>query len=273
MRPSPRRELSSSAFNSSACVPAAEHASGDLLARMDADDIAAPARIERQVALLESVPAMAACGTLIQYIPPEAVRNGARRYARWINGVVSHEDIRRDLFVECPLPHPTLVVRRAAYERVGRYQHVSWPEDYDLLLRLAEAGYRLGKVPEQLLAWREGPDRLSRVDERYSDTAFRRCKAYYLTRRIGDRPIVVWGAGPVGKAFARALLALDRSIAAFVDLDPRKIGQSIHGAPVIPPSAIEDTKSPRGNPGIAERGGVSRARGVLRGSIGHSLAV
>jgi hypothetical protein len=44
---------------------------------------------------------------------------------------------------------------------------------------------------------------------------------------------VVWGAGPVGKRFARALLAAGTPLRAFVELDPRKIGQEIHGAPVL----------------------------------------
>ena len=44
---------------------------------------------------------------------------------------------------------------------------------------------------------------------------------------------VIWGAGPVGKAVARALLDVGAVVLAFVDLDPRKLGQEIHGAPVI----------------------------------------
>jgi FlaA1/EpsC-like NDP-sugar epimerase len=105
---------------------------------------------------------------------------------------------------------------------------------------LWESGYELGKVPEVLLEWRERPDRLSRTDERYSADAFRRCKARFIGRRIAGREVVVWGAGPVGKAFARALKTEGHDIAAFVDLDPRKIGQTIHGAPVVHPSAIAE---------------------------------
>jgi hypothetical protein len=45
---------------------------------------------------------------------------------------------------------------------------------------------------------------------------------------------VVWGAGPTGKAFARELLAAGTPLAAFVEVDPRKLGKQIHGAPVVP---------------------------------------
>jgi glycosyltransferase involved in cell wall biosynthesis len=221
-----------------ALCTAAERAQGALLARMDADDIAMPKRLARQVAFLDANPDVAACGTRVRYIPRHLVRDGARRYERWINGVVLPDEIERDLFVECPIPHPSLVVRRAAFEQAGGYRDAGWPEDYDLVLRLWQEGHRLGKVPEVLLEWREGGERLSRTDPRYGEDAFRRCKVHYLKRRVAGRPVVVWGAGPVGKAFARTLHAAGERVVAFVDLDPRKIGQTIHAAPVIRPSDI-----------------------------------
>ncbi len=219
---------------------AAKRSRGELLARMDADDIADPQRLEMQVQLLDSNPEIGACGTLIRYFPRSDVRDGAQRYEAWINSVVSHDEIERDLFVECPIPHPTLVLRREAFEHVGGYRDIGWPEDYDLVLRLWESGHGFGKVAEQLLRWRESPQRLSRVDARYSEDAFRRCKAHYLDKRISGRRVVVCGAGPVGKAFALALQANGHTIAAFVDLDPRKIGQTIHGAEVVHPDEVGD---------------------------------
>jgi threonine dehydrogenase-like Zn-dependent dehydrogenase len=48
----------------------------------------------------------------------------------------------------------------------------------------------------------------------------------------GFERVVVWGAGPVGKAFARELGEL---VVAFVDVDPRKIGKTIYGARVVVP--------------------------------------
>ncbi len=222
----------------SALNTAAAAARGELLARMDADDVSVSTRLERQLSIMDTQPDLVACGTRVRYVPRDLVRDGALRYERWVNSVITPEDMHRDLFVECPIPHPSLMVRRSAFELVGGYREMGWPEDYDLLLRLWEAGYRFGKVPEVLLEWREQPDRLSRTDSRYAEDAFRRCKVHFLRLRIAGRPVVVWGAGPVGKAFARALQHEGHKVAAFVDLDPRKIGQTIHGAPVVPPAAI-----------------------------------
>ncbi|HSJ15710.1 MAG TPA: glycosyltransferase [Longimicrobiales bacterium] len=215
-------------------------ARGEIVARMDADDVADPARLDAQLQLLDADPGLAACGTGVCYFPRAIVRDGARRYERWLNGLTDDAAIRRDLFVECPIAHPTLAARRSALEAVDGYQDHGWPEDYDLVLRLAAAGPRLGNVPAVLHHWRERPDRLSRVDPRYSEEAFRRCRLHHLRPRL-DRSdgVVVWGAGPVGKGYARALRADGVPLRAFVDLDPRKIGQTIHGAPVVAPAAID----------------------------------
>jgi hypothetical protein len=52
---------------------------------------------------------------------------------------------------------------------------------------------------------------------------------------------VVWGAGPVGKSFARELVRTGRRVAAFVDVDPRKLGKRVYGIPVLPAA-----EAPRG---------------------------
>jgi cellulose synthase/poly-beta-1,6-N-acetylglucosamine synthase-like glycosyltransferase len=242
-----------------ALVSALDAAAGELIARMDADDVAEPDRLARQVALLDARPDVVACGTRVRYFPRGAVRDGARRYEQWLNALTEPEELARDIFVECPIAHPTLVARRAALEAVGGYRDAGWPEDYDLVLRLWAAGGRLANVPAVLLRWRERPDRASRTDPRYSADAFRRCKVHHLRRTLlrapeaagaagggeaagpegaAPRPAVVWGAGPVGKHFARELIRQGVPLAAFVDLDPRKIGQQVYGVPVVAPAEI-----------------------------------
>jgi glycosyltransferase involved in cell wall biosynthesis len=213
---------------------AAAHAAGDLLARMDADDIAHPERLAKQVALMDAEPDVVACGTQIRYVPRTGLKDGARRYEAWINSVITRHEIERDLFVECPIPHPTLMVRHAAFPG---YREGPFPEDYDLLFRLRGP---FAKVPEVLLDWRDSATRLSRTEVRYAPEGFRRLKARYLSAlRAYAKPVVVWGAGPVGKAFALELQRIPVPVVAFVDLDPRKVGQRIHGAPVVAPENID----------------------------------
>jgi glycosyltransferase involved in cell wall biosynthesis len=238
-------------------------ARGTLVARMDADDIADPARFERQVLTLGDNPDLAACGTGIRYFPSDRVRDGARRYESWINSLHSHQHIQRDIFIECPIPHPTLMIRRNVLLAVGGYRDMGWPEDYDLILRVWADGHRMANLPDVLYHWREGDGRASRTDPRYHPDRFRQVKVHFLRKTLlaGGRDAVVWGAGPIGKAFARDLATAGTRIAAFVDIDPRKIGQEIHGAPVIEPGTIG-----------AYAGDRSRRRPLVLGAVGQEGA-
>jgi len=238
------------------------------LARMDADDVSEPARLTAQLALMEARPELVACGCGVTYFPHDTVREGALRYQAWINAAVTPEEIERELFVECPLAHPTFFLRASAVEAAGGYRDRGWPEDHDLLLRLWAAGGRLGKVAEPLLRWREGPDRLSRTDARYGPEAFLACKVHHLGRTLlqGKTGVVVWGAGPVGKAAARALASSGTTVLAFVEVDPRKIGQEIHGAPVLDASGGLGIRGGLHLAAVGQPGARERVRGLLRGA-------
>jgi len=217
-------------------------AKGRYLARMDADDVSEATRFEKQRALLENDPDLAGCGAGVRYFPREALRDGGLRYEAWLNGIRTPDDVERNLFVECPLPHPTFFLRSSAVSEVGGYVDRGWPEDYDLVMRLWASGSRFGVVDRVLLHWREREDRASRQLAAYAPEAFRRCKVHYLLSTLArDREgLVVWGAGPLGKAFAQEVQRQGGRVRAFVDLDERKIGQSIHGATVIPPSRVNE---------------------------------
>jgi FlaA1/EpsC-like NDP-sugar epimerase len=122
-------------------------------------------------------------------------------------------------------------------------------------------------VPEVLLDWRERPERLSRTQPAYGPDAFRRCKAHHLARSLlsGRDGIVVWGAGPTGKTFARALAAEGVRLRAFVDLDPDKIGQEIHGAPVIEPDGIARYRGAFCAAAVGQPGARAEIRAALTG--------
>ena len=62
-----------------------------------------------------------------------------------------------------------------------------------------------------------------------------RCKVHYLLEAFPAvlEGALIWGAGPVGKALARELVGRGTRLSAFAEVDPRKIGQRIHDAPVL----------------------------------------
>lgn len=212
-------------------------ARGAFLARLDADDVALPARLERQLALLAANPRMGLCGCRVRMVGGP-LRRGRLEYEEWLNGLTDWESIRRHLFVECPVAHPAFLMRREAFEQCGGYRDAGWAEDYDLVLRMVEGAWELGNVAEVLLEWREAPHRLSRVDARYAPETFRALKRHFLKRwhLRGDRPLVQWGAGDVGKRWLREWGA--RRPAVVVDIEPRRVGQRIHGVRVVAPESL-----------------------------------
>jgi hypothetical protein len=243
-------------------------ARGIYLARMDGDDVSEPDRLAAQHALMESDPGTALCGCGVAYFPTSSVRGGSLRYERWMNACRTPDDIARNVFVECPVAHPTFFMRADAVARVGGYRDAGWPEDYDLVLRLWSVGERLAKVSERLLRWRESADRLSRNDVRYRTEAFLACKVHYLRRTLlaGGRKAVVWGAGPIGKSAARALRAAGTEVGAFVELNPRQLGQRIHGAPVVGIEAAFEIEGVLHLAAVGQPGARERLRGLLAGA-------
>lgn len=206
-----------------------------LVARMDADDVARPGRLALQAERLERDPGVDVLGCRVELVGASR-SEGMRAYVGWLNGLLDHEAIVRDLLVESPLVHPSVAMRTQTLRGLGGWRAFDGPEDYDLWLRAREAGLRFAKLPEILLAWRDRETRLTRTDPRYAPERFRALKVEALLRGAlaGARPAVIWGAGPIGKGFARALLDAGRSVRAFVEVDPRKLGRVIHGAPVVP---------------------------------------
>ena len=213
-----------------------------LIARMDADDVADSTRLEEQLGFLTEHRGLAACGTGVEYFPRDQMGSGLERYERWINSLRTPAEIRRDLLVECPIAHPTLMIRKTVLDAVGGYRDEGWPEDYDLILRLHLAGLRCANLHAVLLAWRVTATRLSDRAPQYDADAFRRCRVHFLRHGFlpPSRPIVVWGAGRVGKAVARELIRQGIQPAAFIDLDPRKIGQEMHGARVLGAGELDE---------------------------------
>ena len=209
-----------------------------LIARMDADDLAASRRLELQRRFLTQHPGVGVVGSQVVMAPLRLVTDGMARYRDWLNQLLSPAQIRRELWVESPLCHPSVMMRAELLRGVGGYRERGWPEDYDLWLRLDEAGVAMAKVDRPLLLWREGEQRLTRQSPSYEREQFLRLKLHHLERRLSGRKVLVWGAGMEGKPWLRALKKRGLLADHAVDIDPRKLGQIIHGCHVIRPEAL-----------------------------------
>jgi len=209
------------------------------VARMDADDLMHRDRLAAQRQALDAAPELAAVGTHVRLFPRRQLGAGRRAYEHWLNSIDSPERLRAEAFVECPLAHPTLMIRRDTVTAFG-YRDCDWPEDYDLLLRLLTGGHGVGVVPRRLLSWRDTPERLSRTAPRYDIGCFTACKAAFLATTFlgGADTYVLWGFGHTGRALLHALRVHGKRPTHIVEVHPGRVGNIIHGAPVIAPEDL-----------------------------------
>jgi hypothetical protein len=211
-----------------------EAAQGRYVARLDADDLAHPDRLRVQVDAARAH-GWDVCASLVRCFPRATLSDGLVRYERWQNALVGHADMARERFVESPVVHPTVLFERRRVLDVGGYRDLGWPEDYDLWLRLFAAGARFGKVARVLTAWRDHPGRYTRQSACCAADAFRDCKAAHLQAGPLATAPGFWmaGTGRDAKRLAPRLVARGARLRGWLDINPRRLGQRIHGAPVL----------------------------------------
>jgi glycosyltransferase involved in cell wall biosynthesis len=239
---------------------------GEYIARMDADDLMHTERLVKQAAYLDAHPEVDLVSCHVTGFPSIKLREGFRIYIEWMNALVSHEDICREIFVESPLCHPSVMFRKQVVVDLGGYQEHGWPEDYDLWLRMYLTGHKFAKLPEVLLEWREHPNRLTRTDSRYSVENFIRAKVYYLTRGplAGRDAVILWGAGMMGRRISKHLMRAKVPLVAFVDVDHKKIGRTLRGLPIISPEELLEWWKRYERPGVLAAVGARGARQLIR---------
>lgn len=221
-----------------------DKATASYIARMDADDISLPQRLQKQTSYLDQHPKTGVVSCLVQsFGSTERGGKGYKRHIDWLNSLTDPDTIKINRFIESPVAHPSVMFRRELIQKYGGYKKGQFPEDYELWLRWLERGVLIDKIPELLLKWRDEDNRLSRTDTRYSFEAFYRIKAEYLARWLQlhnphHPDIIVWGAGRTSRKRADMLVDYGINITHYIDIDPNKIGHTVHGRPVLDPMEI-----------------------------------
>lgn len=153
-------------------------AKGELIARMDADDISLPQRFEQQVAFLNHHPEVVAVGSDVLDCDGLGWPISRRSLPTEHSSIDSWHLSGRG----GGIMHPAAMLRRSAFAEVGGYdEDLSIAQDYDLWLRLAEVAC-LGNIPEVLLRYRLHPSAItahraeeqSRAKQRILRSAYRR---------------------------------------------------------------------------------------------------
>lgn len=141
------------------------------IARMDADDVAAPDRLARQWERLQAEPDLVLLGAAVWMTDPAGRRLKPFRLPETDAGV------RQDLWEgRSPgLVHPVVVMRKATVEAVGGYRSAyQWVEDIDLFCRMLEQG-RGANLPERLLDYRQHAHSVNQRHQRQQRELHLRC--------------------------------------------------------------------------------------------------
>ncbi|UXX78061.1 glycosyltransferase [Reichenbachiella carrageenanivorans] len=198
---------------------------GKYIARMDADDVAHPERLERQFNHLESNLSLSISATQVKYQSEKDTPDDFEHFVQWSNSLISWDNIYHNRFVEFPIVNPTLMFRKSILDEVGYLREGNFPEDYEWFLRTTSKNHKIEKLPLPLLDWHDSPHRLTRTDDRYDTDAFFNIKTKYLAQHlisINQEEVWIWGAGKLGFKRSQLLLQEGITIAGYIDIKKTK---------------------------------------------------
>lgn len=147
-------------------------AKGDFIALMDADDIAAPTRFEKQITLLKNNPEIGVCGTGFTFF-------GSKKN-KTIKHSTTHDAIKVSFLHSCNLGNPTVMFKKEVLGDLKFDNDFVPAEDYDLWSRLL-AKTNFHNIPESLLNYRQHDTNISKTKIDNVNRSVKRVKINQLT--------------------------------------------------------------------------------------------
>lgn len=140
--------------------------SGDLVARMDPDDIAMSTRFAKQLSVFQKNPMIDICGSWIGEFDNNPEQMVLRQLPQENEKIIAYAKWRN------PLAHPSVMYRKQSILDVGGYPSVDKAQDYLLWVMGILKGYELFNIPEPLLLFRSGNAHMDRRGWSYFKSEF-----------------------------------------------------------------------------------------------------
>ena len=154
---------------------------GPYIARVDADDIVLPTRLEKQFAFLESHPAIDACSTWM-----EIFYDGGGQASHVVPKPAEDAAIKTALVQYCAMSHPATMFRKSFFDDVGVFDtRLDFAEDYDLWCRGALLGKRYANLEEVLTRYRQHAGQVGRQKRELQYQRDLQVKRKYISALLG----------------------------------------------------------------------------------------
>lgn len=217
---------------------------GDLITRMDSDDIMRKNKLEILTKnLMQYGKGHVALG-LVNYFSFEGIKEGYKNYELWLNELTKTGENFSDIYKECVIPSPCWMVFRSDLIACDAFNPNRYPEDFDLTFRFYKHNLKCIPCDVVLHDWRDYNTRTSRTHRHYAENHFIKLKLHYfldLDYNI-NKTLVVWGAGKKGKLISEKLIKNNISFEWICD-NPKKIGKDIYGKILQPFNHLENIKN------------------------------
>ena len=121
---------------------AIQHAQGEFLARMDADDVSTPDRLQKQYNFLQTHPGVDVLGGALNYVD----KNGDGEFVRTYP--LEHSEMIDYFHKASPLAHGTVMMRAKVFKKIRYDERHATSQDLALWFDLVSAGYKLANLPD-----------------------------------------------------------------------------------------------------------------------------
>ncbi len=219
---------------------------GELITRMDSDDIMTPNKLEVMTGkLVKHGRGHLAVGQ-VKYFSEGGIGDGFAKYEKWLNSLTKTGVNYSEIYKECVIPSPCWMVYKEDLIACDAFNPNSYPEDYDLAFRFYKHGLKCIPCDTVLHHWRDYEIRTSRTHEHYAENHFTALKLHYFLELeySKEKQLTIWGAGNKGKILAKALIQIGIPFHWICD-NPNKIGRDIYGQILKPFSFLETVKNPQ----------------------------
>lgn len=228
-----------------ALITAYNASKGDLITRMDGDDVMPSQKLSSLKNILEQNGKGHVATGKVKYFPVDQIADGFYTYQNWLNSLCINQNHWEELYKECVIPSPCWIMYREDFDKCGGFKGSVYPEDYDLVFRMYLNSMKVVASKEVLHHWRDHALRTSRNSIHYQTQTFFELKLRYLFKaeQIEKKNIVIWGAGKKGKVLASHLRTRGVNHK-WVCNNPNKIGHYIEKVLLENFQAISKVENP-----------------------------